>query len=37
MSEEQYNQEHKPGNGHSTNPDDVKTSNLQHISHTQLK
>lgn len=33
MSEEQGKQEQKPGNGHSQNPEDVKTDNLQHISH----
>jgi len=33
MSEEQDKQEQIPGNGHSQNPEDVKTDNLQHISH----
>jgi len=33
MSEELEKQENKPGNGHSDNPEDVKTDNLQHVSH----
>jgi len=33
MSEELEKQEQKPGNGHSNDPEDVKTNNLQHISH----
>ena len=33
MSEEIEEQEQKPGNGHSNNPDDVKINNLQHVSH----
>ncbi len=33
MSEELEKQEPKPGNGHSHDPEDVKTDNLQHISH----
>lgn len=33
MSEELEKKEPKPGNGHSTNPEDVKPDNLQHISH----
>ncbi|MBI9066418.1 MAG: DNA gyrase/topoisomerase IV subunit A [Salinivirgaceae bacterium] len=33
MSEEHEHNELKPGNGHSANPEDVKTDNLHHISH----
>ena len=33
MSEELEQQGAKPGNGQSHNPEDIKTDNLQHISH----
>lgn len=33
MSEELDNQEPKPGNGHSQDPDDARLDNLKHISH----
>ncbi len=33
MSEELDNHQQKPGNGHSSNLEDVKVDNLQHISH----